>query len=415
MDIFENVHVHQLRIRAFYHAEYNQTMKNEIVQPRSLRAFNIATYVPLLITSLIGLIVLPNLSTRLIAVGVCVLFGSIYTSRFRTITTYPSLFVYFFIQTALVIALTILAHPSDAFAFLLFILAIQITMLLPIRAAIPALMLFYLIDSKDAFLSFDANGIIELIFNAATIFFTGVLGYSLRQTEIADREKQRLLEELRATQVQLQEMAVTEERTRLARELHDSLGHRLTVAVVQLEGAQRLIPTKPDQASQMIGTMRDELKRALAELRLTVTAMRSPVLENQPLESALMALGESFQQNTGLATHVTVTQNLPGLPEPYRLAFYRSAQEGLTNVQRHAHAQNVWIQMQSDDKNLTLILEDDGEGIDPQSQNNSGSGLLGLRERAVQLGGQIRISDRRGGGTQLAFIVPVPSAEGGHG
>jgi signal transduction histidine kinase len=390
-------------------------MKNEIVQPRNLRPLNIATYAPLLITTLIGLIVLPDIPTKLLALGLCIFFGFFYSFRFRTITTYSALVIYFLIQTAVIIALIILAHPSDAFTFLLFVQSIQITMLLPIRIAIPALVIFYFIDSKDAILSFDANGFIQLIFNGATIFFTSVLGYSLRQAEIADKEKQQALEELQKTQNQLQELAVTEERTRLAREMHDSLGHRLTVAVVQLEGAQRLIPTKPDQASQMIGTMRDELKRALAELRLTVTAMRSPVVDNQPLESSLMALCESFQQNTGLVTHFTVTQNLPTLPEPYRLAFYRSAQEGLTNAQRHADAQNVWIQLQSDDKNLTLILEDDGKGIDPQNQNNSGSGLLGLKERAEQLGGQIRISDRRGGGTQLAFIVPVPSAEGGHG
>src|SRR5262245_10751307 len=125
-------------------------MKNEIVQPSSLRAFNIATYVPLLITTLIGLIVLPDIPTRLLALGLCILFGLIYSFRFRAITTYLSLFSYFFIQTVLIIVLTIIAHPSDAFAFLLFILSIQITMLLPIRAAVPALVIFYLIDSKDA-------------------------------------------------------------------------------------------------------------------------------------------------------------------------------------------------------------------------------------------------------------------------
>src|SRR5215216_7249820 len=116
-------------------------------------------------------------------------------------------------------------------------------------------------------------------------------------------KKQQVIEELETTQNQLRELAVAEERTRLARELHDSLGHQLTVAVVQLEGAQRLIPIKPVQATQMIATMHNELKSALAELRLTVSAMRSSIYDNQPLESALLALSQSFQQNTGLATH----------------------------------------------------------------------------------------------------------------
>jgi signal transduction histidine kinase len=382
-------------------------MKNEIIQPRNLRPFNVATYVPLLITTLIGLIVLPDIPTKLLALGLCIFFGLFYAFRFRAITTYPALFTYFLIQTAVIIALTILAHPSDAFAFLLFVLSIQITMLLPIRAAIPALLIFYLIDSKDAFLSFDANGIIELIFNGATIFFTAVLGYSLRQAEIADREKQQALEELRATQTQLQELAVTEERTRLARELHDSLGHRLTVAVVQLEGAQRLIPTRPEQASEMIGTMREELKGALGELRMTVSAMRDSNGKNQPLELVLSTLTQSFQKNTGLVIHFTASE-LPELPESYRLAFYRAIQEGLTNIQRHADAQNAWINLEADHEQIILTMEDDGKGLDQFTEKGSGVGLVGLGERASQLGGEMRIIQRETGGTKLTFTIPVP-------
>lgn len=382
-------------------------MKNEIIQPRNLRPFNVATYVPLLITTLIGLIVLPDIPNKLLALGLCIFFGLFYAFRFRAITTYPVLFTYFLIQTAVIITLTILAHPSDAFAFLLFVLSIQITMLLPIRAAIPALLIFYFIDSKDAFLSFDTNGIIELIFNGATIFFTAVLGYSLRQAEIADREKQQALEELQKTQNQLQELAVTEERTRLARELHDSLGHRLTVAVVQLEGAQRLIPTRPEQASNMIGTMREELKGALAELRLTVSAMRDPVGKHQPLESVLSTLTQSFEKNTGLVTHFAASE-LPELPESYRLAFYRAVQEGLTNIQRHADAQNSWIKLKAEDKQIILTIEDDGKGLDQLTEKGSGVGLVGLDERASQLGGELQITQREAGGTKLSFIIPVP-------
>jgi signal transduction histidine kinase len=154
----------------------------------------------------------------------------------------------------------------------------------------------------------------------------GVFGYSLRQAEIAHREKELLLEELQKAQDQLQALAVTEERTRLARELHDSLGHQLTVAVVQLEGAQRLIPTRPAHASDIIGTMREELKNALADLRVTVSAMRSPLADNQTLDSALRTLCQSFQQNTGLVIYFNAAQR-PNF-RSYRLAFYRAARRG---------------------------------------------------------------------------------------
>ena len=384
-------------------------MNNQIVQPRNLRPLNIATYMPLSITALIGLIVFQDSPTRTPILVLCAAFGLVYAFRFRALTTSLSLTVYFSIQIAIVIALTTVAKTSDGFIFLLFVLCIQLTILLPIKSAIPGLILFYLIYSKDSFLNLDLNGIIALIFNIMPIFFVGVLGYSLRQAEIADSEKERLLKELQAAQNQLQELAVTEERTRLSRELHDSLGHQLTVAVVQLEGAQRLIPTKPDQASEMIGTMREELKNALADLRRTVTALRSPIANDLPLESALLTLTQSFQQNTGLATHFTAASTLPELPEPYRLALYRAAQEGLTNIQRHADAQHAWINLEADDKQITLTIHDDGKGLDQLTKTRSGIGLIGLGERASQLGGEMRVfSPPEAGGAKLTFILPLP-------
>ncbi len=164
--------------------------------------------------------------------------------------------------------------------------------------------------------------------------------------------------------------------------MHDSLGHRLTVAVVQLEGAQRLIPTRPEQASEMIRTMREELKGALAELRLTVSAMRNPIAKNQPLELVLSTLTQSFQKNTGLVTHFTASE-LPELPESYRLAFYRAIQEGLTNIQRHADAQNVWINLEADHEQIILTMEDDGKGLDQFAEKGSGVGLVGLGNAPV--------------------------------
>jgi signal transduction histidine kinase len=91
-----------------------------------------------------------------------------------------------------------------------------------------------------------------------------------------------------------------------------------------------------------------------------------------------------------------------------KILAHRTAQEALTNIQRHAMAQNAWLQLSADDQQVTLILEDDGKGLDERSENRSGSGLLGMRERAVQLGGEMQLADRRGGGTQLILTVPLP-------
>jgi signal transduction histidine kinase len=157
----------------------------------------------------------------------------------------------------------------------------------------------------------------------------------------------------------------------------------------------------------MIGTMRDEMKEALAELRRTVSALRAPIADNLPLDIALSTLSQTFQQNTGIPTHFSVSPGFPGLPETHRLAFFRAAQEALTNIQRHAMARNAWMQLSADDQKITLIMEDDGKGIDGHIENRSGSGLLGLRERAVEIGGEMRLVERHGGGTQLIFTVPL--------
>ena len=123
----------------------------------------------------------------------------------------------------------------------------------------------------------------------------------------------------------------------------------------------------------------------------------------------MLTLSQSFQQNTGLATHFTAASNLPELPEPHRLAIYRAAQEGLTNIQRHANAQNAWVNLEADSKNISLTIKDDGKGLDQRTENGSGVGLIGLGERANQLGGEMRITTPpEAGGAKLTFILPLP-------
>jgi signal transduction histidine kinase len=269
------------------------------------------------------------------------------------------LFAYFVAQAAIALALLRISYPSDVFNLLFYILGLEVVMVFPERTAIAWIVGFYVVDSLGALLIRGAAGMINVLFYGAAFMLTAVFGYALRQVEIARRQNQQLLEELRASQSQLQDLAVVEERNRLAREMHDSLGHRLTVSVVQLEGAQRLIPTDPERAAQMIGTMRDEMKEALAELRRTVSALRSPIPSDVSLETAISTLSQTFQQKTGIATHFTVAPEFPALPDLYRLTFYRAAQEGLTNIQRHAGAQNAWLQLSADGQGNTLVTEDD--------------------------------------------------------
>jgi signal transduction histidine kinase len=383
-------------------------MVNATIQVRNPRLLDLTIYLIVMIMAIISFISLPGAAIKTTAIALCIAFGLVHGFGLRYVDTPRRLAVYFITQILIILALLKLASPSDVFNLFFYILALEAVMILPARPAITWIVGFFIIDSLNTLWNQGTRGIIGVLFYAAAFMLAASFGYALRQAEIARRRNEELLEELKATQRQLQNMAVTEERNRMAREMHDSLGHRLTVSIVQLEGAQRLIPTNPERATRMIGTMRDEMKEALAELRRTVSALRAPIVDNLPLDIALSTLSQTFQQNTGIPTHFSISPGFPGLPETHRLALYRAAQEGLTNIQRHAQARNAWMGLHADDQKITLIMEDDGKGIDGQIENRSGSGLLGLRERAMQLDGEMRLIERHDGGTQLIFTVPLP-------
>ena len=183
-----------------------------------------------------------------------------------------------------------------------------------------------------------------VIYGGINAFF-GAFANALLRADAARRESQALLDELQQAHEQLQEyalraeeMAVVEERNRLAREMHDTLGHRLTVASVQLEAAQRLCPTDAERAAGLVGTVREQVREALGELRGTVATLRSPVEADLQLRSALRRLMDHFEEATGLTIHRVLPDEMPPLPDAHRLALYRAAQEALTNVQKHAEA-----------------------------------------------------------------------------
>ena len=382
--------------------------EKDLIRIRNASLMDLAVYLTLTIFLGTGLVALPEPGERVIASALLIAFGLAHAFGYRVAASQRQVNVYMAVQALITAGLFLRFPAADLFNFLLLILVIQVSIALPPRIAVRWVVLFFIIDSLSLFENWGVERAVNLPIFVPIYFLSSVFGYSLRQTEIARREKELLFEELQKTQAQLQELAIIRERTRLAHELHDSLGHRLTVAVVQLEGGQRLIPTRPDQASQMIAAMRDELKDAMADLRLTVTAMRSPIAENESLASALLTLIKAFEQNTGLITHFATTHKVPELPTSYRLALFRSAQEGLTNIQRHAAARNAWIHLNADREKIMLTVEDDGKGFEQRAEKESGIGLIGIGERAKQLGGEMQIANRHNGGTQLMLTIPLP-------
>ena len=249
--------------------------------------------------------------------------------------------------------------------------------------------------------------------NATGYAFFAVVGGLMRQAIRDRRLSEALNHELEAANTRLETMsarertlAVVEERNRMAREMHDSLGHRLTVAVVQLEGAQRLIPTDPERAGRMVGAMRDQMKEALGELRSSVAALRAPVEDDLPLGPALKRLGARFAEGTGLAVDVSLPEDIPELSPAQRLALYRAAQEGLTNAHKHASARRVQLRLKQSGQTIALEAIDDGDGLD-RADDAGAFGLMGLRERATQLGGKVQLASMPDGGARLVFEIPL--------
>ncbi|MEW6734395.1 MAG: sensor histidine kinase [Acidobacteriota bacterium] len=205
--------------------------------------------------------------------------------------------------------------------------------------------------------------------------------------------------QLREYAVQVEELATAKERNRLAREIHDSIGHYLTVINVQLEMAQIVMERDRLRAMDALQKAQSLTKDALADVRRSVTALRAAPMESRSLLEVIKELADECR-TTGIYVDVAVT----GAPRPLlpqvELTLYRTVQEGLTNVQKHAGASTIYLKLIYGQSKVQLIIEDDGVGI---SESNIGFGLLGLRERAQLLGGTVQT----GKGEQKGFILEM--------
>jgi signal transduction histidine kinase len=245
---------------------------------------------------------------------------------------------------------------------------------------------------------------------------------ALRRALQARAESQQLLAELTSAQGRLRDLAVMEERQRLAREMHDAVGHRLTAAAVLLEGAGRLIPSEPARAIRMVETSREQVRQGLDELRAAVSALRERAQGMQPLRDVLAALVDVYAQGTEAHISLDLQAELPE-PEPDRkTVIVRTAQEALTNVQKHAAATRIELALRSRDGSYVLTCRDNGRGItgaraeSPEANAAAGAtgyGLGNLRARAAAFGGRVDLEPVPDGGTLLRLTLPTGGARDG--
>jgi signal transduction histidine kinase len=203
----------------------------------------------------------------------------------------------------------------------------------------------------------------------------------------------------------------SEERLRIAQELHDVLAHNISLINVQAGVALHLMDEQPDQARTALTAIRDASKDALGELRSVLDILRQS--GEAPPRSPTAGLADLARlvagaEATGLTVHVDVVSPLPPLLPGVDLAAYRIVQEALTNVTRHARAHAATVQISADDGQLVVEVSDDGLGAAAApSVVGGGNGIPGMRERAAALGGKLEAGPRPGIGFAVRAVLPV--------
>lgn len=332
-----------------------------------------------------------------------IVIGTYGFSRCRTSNRPAARALYFVVQLLIAALLIKLRGHAGELGLILLPLAGQSALLLPLQWMIAVCSLIYLLLAMPLIMVsrwIDAIAV-AMIYGTGIVFvvvFTRIAA-SERQSRASLGEANRLLLENAA---QAEELAVTKERNRLAREIHDSLGHYLTVVNVQIGAAQAVFERDNPKALDHLAKAQALTQEGLAEVRRSVAALRASPIESRPIGEALLKLAAQWN-GAGLAVNFSVHGQVRPLSPQADLTLYRSAQEALTNVSKHGHAESVMLSLSYSESSTLLRVVDDGAG---SNGSESGFGLLGVRERALQLGGQVHIHTEVGKGFTLEVELP---------
>jgi signal transduction histidine kinase len=268
---------------------------------------------------------------------------------------------------------------------------------------------------RSATTSAAAGAIVSLLSTVAIVY---TLTAVMRQRVQRDW----LIGELREAHAQLQEahqqvqlahaheieLAALRERNRLAREMHDSLGHALVLIAIKIEAAQRLQAVDPERAAAQWEETKALVRSTLADLRNSLAGLRLPALEEQPFREALIELGSDLQRTAQVEVTTEVPEAADMLDRPSQEILYRVVQEALANVAKHARAHHASIQLALRDGAALLEVTDDGIGLAAAPRSSKGHyGITGMRERVDALGGTFTVGPRDGGGTVVRANVPL--------
>ncbi len=252
------------------------------------------------------------------------------------------------------------------------------------------------------------QGTASALSTSVLILFLVYILFLIQDQMLESAQMRRINDELRTLNHQLEEMAdvrekmgETRERNRLAREIHDTLGHTLTGLSTGIDAVKTLLQRDPDMAIKQLDILSATAREGLKDVRRSVRKLRPDALENHTLKGALETMIEEFMRSSGVkVSYVCHLDSLDFQPDEED-TIYRIVQECMTNSVRHGHASRIYISFGKDQDSLILIIEDDGKGcVDIQE----GFGLHHMKERIALLNGNVRFYGRDG----FEVLVELP-------
>ncbi len=245
--------------------------------------------------------------------------------------------------------------------------------------------------------------------------FTGFVR-DITERKRAEKQMRDSREQLRALAAYLQSVR-EEERARIAREVHDELGQTLTGLKVDLTWLERKMTEvggagELPQCEERLRELPGRVDAIIGTVRKIATELRPPVLDDLGLEAAIEWQIQEFEKRTGITCRFHSSLKRADLDPDRATAVFRIFQETLTNVVRHAHATQVNIYLREEEDKLILEVQDNGRGLTGRELSGSKSlGLLGMRERATMLDGEVNIIGRQGKGTTVGVRIPIHRPE----
>jgi signal transduction histidine kinase len=365
-----------------------------------------ATFSAMQTATLPQIFLMISLGTAYILIGI---YGYGYCSRSNSL---PLKLAYFLVQILIGCSIIYLGKGSGLNALVLLPLAGHSVMLLStdwMYATNGFIVAAYLLTMRILALSWSN------IWSGLPVFLAGQVFIVVFTQMAVDEEKarvevERLAEELtnanqrlREYALQIEDLTITKERNRLAREIHDGLGHYLTIVHMQIQAARAILTANPDKARDTLDTAQNLTQEALVDVRRSVAALRAAPEDNLPLPERITKMLKSCD-TVGITSNFKVIGKVRPLTPQTELTLYRAAQEGLNNTCKHAQASQIWITLDYSAVGFVrLTVRDDGIGAE---NTEGGFGLLGLQERVNLLNGELKATSSAGQGFDLEIMVP---------